>query len=170
MRALGINTVGDLAKYDVQKLLAVFGKALGTYFHNASLGLDDEPVEERGEAESISRIATLKQDTRELSLIFEKTDQLCNDVHAMVIQQRLAFKTVGISAVMMDMSAHSKSKTLESPTDNIEVLKKAVKELFEKLLGETELETRRVGVRVSNFAKGQEGQKQLTSFMDQAKN
>ena len=68
MQALGINTIFDLSNYDMQKLIAVFGKTLATYFHNASLGIDDEPVQERGEATSISRISTLKQDSREPEL------------------------------------------------------------------------------------------------------
>jgi len=32
MQTLGIRTIGDLAKYDVQRLIEIFGKKLGTYF------------------------------------------------------------------------------------------------------------------------------------------
>jgi DNA polymerase IV (archaeal DinB-like DNA polymerase) len=170
MHALEVSTIGDLARYDVQRLIAVFGKALGTYFHNASLGIDDSPVQEKDKVESFSRISTLKQDTRDLNLILEKTDQLCKEIQATVIEQRLIFRTVGISTVMTDMSIHTRSKTLENPTNDPEIMKKVVRELFEKLLGETELEARRVGVRVSNFAKELKSQKQLTSFFDSAQN
>ena len=72
MQALGINTLFDLSNYDMQKLLAAFGKTLATYFHNASLGIDDNPVQERGKATSISRISTLKQDSRDLNFLLEK--------------------------------------------------------------------------------------------------
>ncbi len=165
MQNLRIHTIGELAKHDVQKLIEVFGKTLGTCFHNASSGLDNEPVEERGEAESRSRISTLKQDTHDLSLILEKTDQLCNEIHASVLQQKITFKTVGISVVAVDMSIHTRSKTYEGYTNDLEAIKKAVKELYEKFLAEVELEARRVGVRVSNFFKRPESQRQLTSFM-----
>jgi len=170
MQTLGIKTIGDLAKYDVQRLIEVFGKNLGIYFHNASIGIDDEPVQERGEVESISRISTLKEDTRDLKVILEKTDQLCDEVHAKLAQQGLSFKSVGIVAIMADMSVHSRSKTFESPTNELEVIKKTVKELFEKFLNESELEARRVGVKVSNFVKEQERQKQITNFIALAKN
>ena len=80
MEALGIKTIGDLAKYDVQKLVEVFGKTLGVYFHNAANGIDNEPVQETGEAESISRIATLKENTRDLAVILQKTDQLIEEI------------------------------------------------------------------------------------------
>ncbi|MDH5390781.1 MAG: DNA polymerase IV [Candidatus Bathyarchaeota archaeon] len=170
MQTLGIRTIGDLAKYNVQRLIEVFGKKLGIYFHNASIGLDDEPVQERGEVESISRISTLKEDTRDLKVIVEKTNQLCDEVHAKLVQRELGFKSVGIVAVMVDMSVRSRSKTLENPTNELEVLKKTVKELFEKFLNESELGIRRVGVRVSNFVKEQERQKQITNFIGLAKN
>jgi DNA polymerase IV (DinB-like DNA polymerase) len=170
MRALGINTVFDLSNYDMQKLIAVFGKTLATYFHNASLGLDDEPVQERGEATSISRISTLKQDSREVSFILEKTDQLCNEIHITVSEQKLAYKTVGIIVITTDMTIHTRSKTLETPTNSLEVLKGTVKELLEKFFEQNDWEARRVGVKISNFAKEQKSQKQLTSFIEQPKN
>jgi DNA polymerase-4 len=168
MQTLRISTIGDLAKYDVQKLIAVFGKKLGVYFHNASLGIDDTPVEEKSEAGSISRIATLKHDTRDVGIVLQKADQLCDEIHARVMQQKLTFKTVGINAVMVDMSIHTRSKTLENATNEAETLRKAVEELFTKLFSETELEARRVGVKVSGFVRGQQGQKQLTSYVNSA--
>jgi DNA polymerase IV (DinB-like DNA polymerase) len=164
MSALGISTIGELARYDLQKLIAAFGKTLGIYYHNASIGLDDQPVQDKDEAESVSRISTLKQNTRDLVLILGRTDQLCDEIHAEILQQKLAFKTVGIIAVMVDMSIHSRSKTLESPTDEKELLKITVRELLKKLLNETEIEVRRVGVKVSAFVRGKDKQKQLTSF------
>ena len=43
----GVRTVGQLARFDVQRPIELFGRKLGTYFQNASLGIDDEPVQER---------------------------------------------------------------------------------------------------------------------------
>ncbi|NIR86698.1 DNA polymerase IV [Candidatus Bathyarchaeota archaeon] len=165
MQAMGIETIGDLAKYDIQKLIEVFGKNLGTYFHNASIGIDDEPVQEKGEVKSVSRLSTLKEDTRDLELVLEKTDQLCDEVYAKLVELGLSFKSVGIVAVMTDMSVRSRSKTFGSPTNELEVLKKTVKELFERFLSESEFQARRVGVRVSHLVKEQERQKHITNFI-----
>ncbi len=168
MQDMGIETIGDLAKYDIQKLLEIFGKNLGAYFHNASIGIDDEPVQERGEVESISRISTLKEDTQDLKVVLEKTNTLCDEVYAKLLQRELSFKSVGIVAVMTDMSVRSRSKTFESPTNELDALKKTVKELFEKFLNESELQARRVGVKVWNLFKEQESQKQITNFLQLA--
>ena len=115
MEALGIRTIGDLAKYDVQRLVEVFGKTLGVYFHNAANGVDNEPVKEAGEAESVSRIATLKENTRDLAFILQKTDQLTEEIHKEIAEKNLSFKQVGIIAIMTDLSARSRSQTLEKP-------------------------------------------------------
>jgi DNA polymerase IV (DinB-like DNA polymerase) len=165
MQTLGIRTIGDLANYDAGRLTEFFGKNLGIYFRNASLGIDDEPVQERGEVKSISRISTLKEDSRDLKVILEKTDQMCDEVYGRLVQRGLCFKSVGIVAVMTDMSIRSRSKTFETPTNELEVFKETVKELFEKFFNESELTARRVGVKVSNFVKEQERQKQITNFM-----
>lgn len=165
MELLGIRTIGDLARYDVTKLIEVFGRNLAGYFQTASHGIDESPVQERGEAESISRIVTLKEDTRDLDAVMQKANELCEDVCATLIERGLSFKSVSVSAVLRDMSIHSRSRSFETPTDDLEVLKEATAELFERLLAEVGQEARRVGVRVSNFAKGPETQKHLTDFI-----
>lgn len=164
METLGIRTVGDLARFDVQRLIEVFGRKLGTYFHNASLGIDDEPVQEKREAESLSRIRTLKENSRKLDFILEEADKLCAEVYAKLMRRGLSFRSVSILVVTMDLSVHTRSKTMENPTKDLEVLKKTVKELFAKFLNESDAEARRVGVKVSNLAKEEKKQKQLTNY------
>jgi len=164
---MGIKTIGDLAKYDVQKLIAIFGKTLGLYFHNSANAIDNEPVQEQGEAESISRIGTLKQDTRDLALILQKTDELTEGIFKEVTEKNLGFKTVSIYMVMTDLSSKTRSITLEQLAKDKETIKRNVKSLFEKFLGESTLEVRRVGVKVSGFSRERHMQRQLTSFFSE---
>jgi DNA polymerase IV (DinB-like DNA polymerase) len=164
MEQMGIKTIGDLAKYDCQRLIEVFGKALGIYFHNAANAVDNEPVQEQGEAESISRIGTLKQDTRDLAFILQKTDELTEDIYREVTEKNLSFKTVSIYMVMTDLSSKTRSITLEQPAKDKETIKRNTRSLFEKFLGESTLEVRRVGVKVSGFSREEPRQRQLTSF------
>jgi len=166
MKTISINTIGDVAKYDIQRLIAVFGKTLGVYFHNASLGIDNEPVQEKGETESISRIATLKQNTRELNVIMNDAIELCKDLHTRVVNETLTFKTVGIIAITADINTHSRSKTLDSPSNSLELMKKTVQELFENFLDESEIDLRRVGVKLSNLSTADKNQAQITRFFE----
>jgi DNA polymerase IV (DinB-like DNA polymerase) len=164
MDELGIRTVGDLAGFSVQRLVEVFGRTLGVYFHDAANGVDDEPVQEAGEAESISRIGTLKKNSRDLEFILSKADELLGDVHAEVAQKRLSFRQVGVVAVLSDLTVRSRSKTLEQPTTELETLRKTVRELFENFLADSDLDVRRVGVKVSGFVREEQAQKRLTSY------
>lgn len=165
MRALRVTTIGDLAKLDVQQLVEIFGKKLGLYFHNASTGIDSEPVQERTEATSISRISTLKEDTRKLSLIIEKTGRQCDEIKAELDQNGFVFRTVTAIAIMKDLSIRSRSKSLDN-TNRVEVLKETVNGLFERFLGESTLEIRRVGVKISGLSRVEKNQKQLPSFFE----
>jgi DNA polymerase IV (archaeal DinB-like DNA polymerase) len=165
MDALSIKTIGDLAGFSVQRLVEVFGKTLGVYFHNAANGVDDEPVDEAGEAESISRIATLKENSRDPGFILSKAYELIGDIHAELAQKRLSFRQVGILAILSDLTVRNRSKTLEQPTTDPETLRTIVRELLEKFLADSDLEVRRVGVKVSGFMKEERSQKQLTSYL-----
>ena len=164
MDQAGIKTIGDLAKYDCQRLIEVFGKTLGLYFHNASNAIDNEPVVEQGEAESISRIGTLKQDTRDLAFILQKTDELTEYVFKDLMERKLSFKLISIYVVMVDLSSKTRSVTLDQPSKDKETIIRNVKSLFEKFLGESTLEIRRVGVKISGFNKKETHQKPLTLF------
>jgi len=164
MTELGIKTIGDLAKYGCPRLVEIFGKALGIYFHNAANAIDNEPVQEQGEAESISKIGTLKQDTHDLEFILHKTDELTEFVYKEVTERGLSFKLVSIYAVNVDLSSKSRSITLEQPAKDKETIRRNVRGLFERFLAESALAVRRVGVRVSGFSKDESRQKQLTSF------
>jgi len=164
MEQMGIKTIGDLAKYDCQYLIEIFGKVIGIYFHNAANAIDNEPVQEQGEAESISKIGTLKADTHDLEYITQKTDELTDIVFKEVTEKGYSFKTVSIYVVNVNLNSKSRSITLEQPAKDKETIRRNVRLLFEKYLAESQLEIRRVGVKVAAFSKEEPKQKSLMSF------
>ncbi len=164
MSDLGIVTIGDLAKFDVQKLREVFGKIFSVYFHNAANGIDEDPVKETGESESSGRISTLKQNTRDLTTIMEKANAQLDEIFAELSQRNLAFRQVGVVLIMSDLSVHSRSFTFEKPTKDKDVLLRVIRDLFGRFLAEYSLDARRVGVRVAGFVKEERSQRQLSGF------
>ena len=162
MSELGVKTVGDLAERRVEDLVRVFGRKLGVYFHNAANGIDETPVQER-EAVQISRITTLKRNTRDLEEIFRDLSELCKDVHERLVRGNLTSCSVGIVAVMENMSIQSRSRTLDFPTNELETIKEVCCELLEQFLKESTLKVRRIGVRVANLGKAS-AQKSLEDF------
>jgi DNA polymerase IV (DinB-like DNA polymerase) len=170
LKSLNVHTIGHLAKFDVQKLVDLFGRKLGAYFHNSALGIDDDPVEERGDPESIGRISTLKEDTQDLTVILDKANKLCEDVHSRLVAKGLFYKTVTIRVVADNLEVHSRSNTIENPTNSLEILKKEMKELFEKFLDESDVSARRVGITVSSLSRKENQQKTITSFFGGSNN
>jgi len=162
MQELGIKTVKDLAKFDVKILEETFGKNLGKHFYDSANGIDEDPVEEKP-AEQFSRIVTLKENTRDLDILISETEKLAEDINDWIKKQGLAFKSIGIMAVMENLETKSRNKTLDSYTDSLDIVKKVSKELWEKFLDEEKrMEIRRIGLRVSNFNK----QKQQKSVFE----
>jgi DNA polymerase IV (DinB-like DNA polymerase) len=168
MREMGINTIGELAKLDLEKLVKRFGKVLGTYFHNAANGIDFSPVQERGMAESISRILTLKEDTRDVDALLDAAYKICDDIFNKARELDLSFKTISIQLVLQDMSGSSRAKTFEAPVESLDALKDTAKELFQKLLEEIpeELKARRLGVKISGLAVGRQAQRHINEFAE----
>ena len=83
----------NLSSYDLIELEGVFGKNKARLLHDKSLGLDDSPVEPR-EKKQLSRIGTLKEDTKDKNVIFEKIVELSKDMEQRLIKNNVSFRTV----------------------------------------------------------------------------
>lgn len=164
LHKLGVKTIGELGKQDTDKLTSVFGMTFGVYLHTAALGIDNSPVQQRGRADSVSRIATLKENTRDMAEMMKQIEKLAEDVHAKSMQQGLSFKSVAVVAVMEDLKMRNRSRTFQNRTKNLDIIKNTVRTLLQQLLrDETEKSVRRVGIKIFNLVYDEE-QKQLNDF------
>ena len=149
LKAMGITTIGDLARYDPTALAEVFG-VMGTQMYLMAHGIDKSEVEERGEIKSISREKTFEEDTSNFELVIRTLDKLSEEVHKDVLNQRLYFRTVTVKVRYENFETHTHSKTLPLITNRLEELKKTSKELLQTYL-KADRKIRLIGVRVSNF-------------------
>lgn len=145
-----ITTISDLAIATTERLEDLLGKKLAVYLHNASNGVDEEPVVDRGEASQLSRMITLKHDTHDLDVVFAELLPPLGDLHDRLMSKKLFFRSVSAIGILKDLSIHTRSKTLETPTNDYPVLEREVKELFTTLLREIG-DLRRAGVRLSEL-------------------
>ena len=158
----GIKTIPDLARVPTERLEDLFGKKLAVYLHNASNGIDEEPITDRGGASQLSRMITLKHDTHDLDQIISQLRPPLKDVHKKLVSKDLFFRNVSAIGILKDLSLHTRSKTLETPTNDYSVLEKEVGELFTMLLREVG-DLRRAGVRLSGL-QDMVNQRSLTEF------
>lgn len=149
VKELGINTIGDLAKYDASALTAMFG-VMGWQMHLMALGIDRSEVEERVGVKSISHETTFEEDTANYSPVLQALASLCVDVQKEVESQRLVFKTVTLKIRYENFETHTRSKTLPFLTNRLYDLEKTEKELLVVYLHNNR-KVRLIGVRVSSL-------------------
>lgn len=166
LHELGIRTIGDLASMDPALLLKTFGRQLGRYLHRAAQGTDDEPVAGREGREQISRIATLKEDTRDVDLIYPVLEQLAQDIRQQANAERLGFRSVAILVFMEDLSVRTRTATLERLTTDATIMLRTARELLLTLLEEIDgLKLRRIGLRIAELGVAVR-ERTLTEFLE----
>ena len=149
LKAVGIKTISDLARYDPTVLAETLG-VMGTQLYLMAHGIDKGEVEERGEIKSISRDVTFEEDTSNFEFILNTLDGLSEQVHSDALRQNLCFKTVTVKVRYENFETHTHSKTLSLITNRLQDLKKTTRELMQEYL-RLDRKIRLVGVKVSNF-------------------
>ncbi len=162
LQGVEVVTIGDLARKDISQLDDLFGQKMAVYLHNSANGVDDEPVQERGQVTQISRIITLKRDSRNPDEILTQLAPALDDVHRKVVEEGLFFRSISIIGILSDLSIKTRTKTLEAPTSDSSTLNRAASEL---LVLVSELgDLRRVGIKVADFEESKE-QSSLSEFL-----
>jgi len=159
----GIETISDLRNADPGRIVEVFGKKTGGWLLNAAKGIDESEVGNSGGQKQISRIATLKRNTRNLGEIMGAMEGLILDVESEVKERELAFSVVGANVIDEHMKTLSKSRTLPHPAQDGNEVRKIARELFYEIINETKTEFRRAGVKVEKL-ESKKGQKNLSEF------
>lgn len=149
LKAMGIETIGDLSRFDPTVLAEKFGIG-GTQMYLMAHGIDHSEVEERGEVKSISRELTFEEDTADFELVLKALAGLSEEVCRDVLGQNLFFRTVTVKIRYQNFETHTHSKTLPFLTNRIQDLKKTAKELAQAYL-RPDRKVRLIGVRVSSF-------------------
>jgi len=151
LKSMGVERIGQLATQRLESLEKRFGPRIARYLHDAANGINDEPVIEGREATQLSRIVTLKKNTKDPRQIFEELSSAISDVHAKLLGQDRSFRTLSLVAVFSDLSTRTKTETLGTPTRDIETLRSHLKVLIRELTTSTEKELRRAGVRLADL-------------------
>jgi DNA polymerase IV (DinB-like DNA polymerase) len=153
LKVLGVNTIGDLARYDPSALTSMFG-VMGLQMHLMAKGIDRSEVEERTGVKSVSHETTFEEDTADSALILQALDVLCVEVQKATENQHLLFKTVTLKIRYENFETHTKSKTLPFLTNRLHDLQKITRELLSTYLRK-DRKVRLIGVRVSSLVSGE---------------
>lgn len=160
---LNISKIEDIRNKETVLLVERFGKLMGSWLYRMSRGMDNSEILVNEEQKQISRIITLKEHSREVERFGELATQLITEIAEEMKQDELTCSAIGVIGIDTSMKMHTRSKTFQHQIKEIKEIKKIVSELFIELVNSTNVEFRRIGVKVERLA-SKKGQKVLGDF------
>jgi len=125
LKGIAIHTIGELAAVPLEKLIEHFGKSYGQYLYEASRGIDESPLVTHWEPKSISRETTFQNDTDQWQTIARNLAELTKETVTELREREYTCKNVTVKIRFSDFKTHTRATTLDAPTDNLELLRKA---------------------------------------------
>ncbi len=156
LNALGLFTVGDIARYDKKKLKRFFGvKGSELFFH--AHGIDQsmisEPIDHsRSPIKSVGLGQTLFRDYTApdiFTLILEMTDDTAERLRFLQKEAKTIHLSVSYSKAAP--GGFSRQLTLDAPTDSAEDIRRACLTLFERHYDDAPV--RKIAIRAGNLSK-----------------
>jgi DNA polymerase-4 len=136
LAALGIETVGDLARCERGWLVEHFGRSYGAWLNDAAWGRDDRPLVTDGEPVSMSHETTFDRDLHavrdkaQLGAIFT---QLCEHLAADLQRKGYLSQTIGIKLRFDDFKTATRDLTLPEPTADALAIRRAAGECLKRV-------------------------------------
>jgi DNA polymerase IV (DinB-like DNA polymerase) len=161
LKVNGIETIGELAEYDIQKLISNFGK-WGIYMHDLASGIDESEVREEKYCKSISRELTFEEDTDDINILNRTIEELAEAVQKTLVQEGFLFKTLTIKVRYKGFETRTRARTLEHFTDDLNIIKNISKMLLKLFFVDKKI--RLVGIRLSNLEKRRARQRSIEEF------
>ncbi len=154
LTALGVQTIGQLAHRDKPWLVEHFGRSYGRWLFDAAHGVDDRPLETRGEPVSMSRETTFERDLHavrdreELGAVFTRlAEQVATDLQ----RKGYAGRTIGIKLRFDDFKTVTRDLTLPQPVADAAAIRHAAGLCLKRVdLGRR---LRLLGVRAASLVK-----------------
>jgi DNA polymerase-4 len=152
LEALGIRTIGDLARAEPAFLIETFGRAHGQWMHEAAHGRDDRPVVTHSDPQSISRETTFDRDlsaTRDRDRLSAIFTELCEGVAADLQRKGYAGRTIGVKLRYDNFATVTRAHTIIDPTQDPAVIRRAAGDCLRRV--DLARRIRLIGVRVGGL-------------------
>ena len=125
LKEFAIHTIGELAAMPLERLTERFGNSYGNYLYEASRGIDDSPLVTHWEPKSISRETTFQSDTDHWQTIARNLADLTRETVTELREREYKCRNVTVKIRFSDFKTHTRATTLATPTDNLEIIRKA---------------------------------------------
>ena len=150
LKDLGINTIGDLAHYDENKLIGIL-KSQGKMLYEYANGIDDSPVENKyDDRKGIGFSKTLEDDIEDKLRLYQELRKFSNKISIELKKRGLYARTLVVTLRYASFKTYNHQLKLANNTNLEEEIFTKSKEAFNDLWN---LEpVRLIGLRVSDMS------------------
>jgi len=148
LREMDIETAGDLASADPDRLADRFGER-GLEIYRFARGEDAREVTPKDDPKSFSRESAFSEAVEDHETVRERVQTLAEAVAERASRENALYQTVGIKIVTPPYDVNTRARSLSGPVDDPDL----VEAIAIDLLGEfDDSRVRKVGVRVSKLS------------------
>lgn len=165
LKAMGIETIGELAAQPADLLIERFGQSHGAWLHEAAWGRDERPVVTSSEPVTMSRETTFERDLHavrdkaELGAIFTR---LCEQVAADLQRKGYAGRTIAVKLRDDRFKITTRSHSCPHPVNDAAAIRRAAGLALKR--AELTRPLRLLGVRVDGLVRREAGDEALPAI------
>ena len=150
LKAIGIKTIGQLARRPIEHIKNVIGSSAQIFWDMAN-GTDDSELVLDREAKSISNEFTFDSDTANEETVSSAIMELSEKVAGRLRMGGVRAKTITLKVRLSGFKTYTRSTTGAKYINTTDFLYNAAKELYNEFKGQ---KIRLIGVRASGFSAG----------------
>ncbi|HFI0506404.1 TPA: DNA polymerase IV [Streptococcus suis] len=152
LHEMGVFTGKDLLDVPEMTLIDTFGR-FGYDLYRKARGISNSPVKPNRVRKSIGKERTYRKLLYRDEDVMKELISLCQRVEASLVRNEKKGRTIVLKVRYGDFSTLTKRHSLEEATDQVDVIEREVRQLFEEV-GQAEKGIRLLGVTVTNFMEG----------------
>lgn len=151
LKGFGIETIGDLARYDRGKLKMALGPTKGERYSDHAKGIDESPLQDE-DKKQMSKLKTLKENSRDPDYIFDGAEEFAKVLQKRLDERKTGFKSIAIIIVTTTIKTKTKGMTLSQVRNKVSTALPLYRKLLDEFLAENPKDTiRRFGIRIGSF-------------------
>lgn len=154
LKSAGIDTIGQLAEMPLELFRGRYGEGM-LWLREHARGIDNSPVETRGEAKSISRETTFEKDTMDTGFLKATLRYFAEKLGADLRESNKKARTVTLKLRYADFETVNRSSTSREAMNLDDAVFHSGVTLLEKTLGKKFKPVRLIGLEVSNLVAGE---------------
>jgi len=151
LKTAGINTIGELARMDVKKLVEILGRR-GLYFWNLAQGIDKSKIEKERIVKSVSKEITFEKDTVDIRQIYSSLAFISDRVSERLRREGVQGKTITLKIRFNNFQTNYRSITIPEATNFADDIYRYVKRLYNETTDIRKRKIRLLGIKISGFS------------------